>query len=162
MTTERAADMQARARNELTADDFSRPHASQMGMDLRVARSVIEDIRGHAAAALPHECCGILLGQQGEVVRAVPTVNIAPEPMTHFEIDSQALIDAHRFDRSGGQQVVGYYHSHPNGLAEPSETDRAQASRDGRVWAIAGSNGIAFWRDGERGFERLSCESFDG
>ena len=115
-----------------------------------------------AQRASPEECCGLLLGPEGHIERAVASANVAADPRRHFEIDPQALVDAHRSERGGGPKVVGYYHSHPNGPSEPSATDRAQASRDGRVWAIAGSDGIAFWRDGEQGFERLSCESFDG
>ena len=54
------------------------------------------------------------------------------------------------------RRCVGYYHSHPTGPAEPSATDRAQASGDGRVWAIVGEDGVTFWRDDERGFAPLS------
>ena len=61
-----------------------------------------------------------------------------PDPETHFEIDPQALIDAHRAARAGGPQVLGYYHSHPAGEPEPSATDRAMAAGDGRMWAIMG------------------------
>ena len=47
---------------------------------------------------------------------------------------------------------MGYYHSHPQGPAEPSAIDRAQASRDGLV----GAGDVRFWRDDEAGFVELS------
>ena len=53
---------------------------------------------------------------------------------------------------------MGYYHSHPNGRAEPSPTDRASAAHDGKVWAIAANGQVRFFRDGEDGFEALSYE----
>jgi proteasome lid subunit RPN8/RPN11 len=86
----------------------------------------------------------------------IPARNVHPSPRTHFEIDPQALIDAHRTMRRGGPAIVGYYHSHPHGAAEPSATDQAQASGDGRVWAIVAQGDVTFWRDDEDGFARLS------
>jgi proteasome lid subunit RPN8/RPN11 len=110
-----------------------------------------------AAAAAPEECCGILLGFGTQIVKIVPTRNVHSTPESHFEIDPQALIDAHRAARQGEPQIVGYYHSHPAGPSSPSETDRAMAAGDGCIWAIIGSEGeIHFWRDGSDGFEALS------
>ena len=109
-----------------------------------------------AADAHPHEACGILLGEYARIRRAVTTRNIHPAPATHFEIDPQALIDAHRAARAGGAQVLGYFHSHPSGEPVPSATDRASAARDGRVWAIIAGEQVQFWRDGDDGFTALS------
>lgn len=86
----------------------------------------------------------------------MPAANVHPDPLGHFEIDPQALVDAHRAARAGGPDLIGYYHSHPTGIAEPSATDRAQASGDGRVWAIVGGGDVTFWRDDEHGFVKLS------
>ena len=108
-----------------------------------------------AGQAHPHECCGILLGEGGHITAIRPARNVHPEPARHFEIDPQALVDAHRAARSGGPQVLGYYHSHPNGLAEPSATDRALAAGDGAIWAIIAAGRITFWRSGDAGLEAL-------
>ena len=64
--------------------------------------------------------------------------------------------DAHRAARQGGPEVLGYYHSHPTDQAEPSATDRAMASGDGRVWAVVAAGDVTFWRDDEDGFVKLS------
>lgn len=110
-----------------------------------------------ARAAVPRECCGILLGEAANITGIAPAANVHPTPETHFEIDPQALVDAHRTARSGGPHVVGYYHSHPHSAPEPSATDKAMAARDGSIWAIIGEAGdITFWKDGEAGFEPLS------
>ena len=130
-------------------------------MVLEVTSGAIATLLAEAARAHPHECCGLLLGG-GRIERAVTAVNVHPDPACHFEIDPAALIAAHRSARGDGPQVLGYYHSHPNGLAEPSATDRASASRDGRVWAIVAAGGVTFWRDGELGFEALPTRVPDG
>ncbi len=109
-----------------------------------------------AAAACPHEACGLLLGSGRHIAKAQKTANVAADPSRHFEIDPVALIAAHRALREGGPQVVGYFHSHPNGLARPSATDVAQAAHDGRVWMIVANGAITCWSDGVGGFEPLS------
>ncbi len=104
----------------------------------------------------PREACGLLLGHSDHITSAIPTTNIHPEPLRHFEIDPAALIAAHKAARAGGPQVLGYFHSHPNGLARPSATDAASASGDGRIWAIAAAGVVTLWRDEPSGFEALS------
>lgn len=130
-------------------------------MKLQIIRSIVDQVLAEAARAHPRECCGILLGD-GETIGALqPARNVHPAPETHFEIDPRALLDAHRAARGKGPQVMGYYHSHPCGRAEPSSTDQAMAAGDGRVWAIAGEGEVRFWRDDERGFEPLSLRVID-
>lgn len=131
-------------------------------MELVISEDALAAMRAAAAAAHPCEACGLLLGEGGRITEARETANIHPTPATHFEIDPQALIDAHRAARAGGPQVLGYFHSHPSGPAEPSATDRGSASGDGRVWAIIAGADIRFWRDGEEGFTALSFGQIDG
>jgi len=131
-------------------------------MDIRVSRPVLEALFDEAARAMPEECCGLLLGRAGAIEESRPAANIAEERLRRFEIDPQALVDAHRAARVGGPHVVGYYHSHPSGPAAPSPTDRAQAAHDGSVWAIIGESGVTFWRDEEAGFVPLSYAVEDG
>lgn len=124
-------------------------------MSLGVAPQALAAMLAHAGKAGPEEACGILMGEGDQVIEARPCANVAPDPARHFEIDPAALIAAHRAERAGGPQIIGYYHSHPNGLARPSATDRAQAAHDGRIWAILAHGQASFWRDGVQGFERI-------
>jgi predicted GIY-YIG superfamily endonuclease/proteasome lid subunit RPN8/RPN11 len=128
---------------------------------VRITSTAIGAIKDHAARAMPEECCGLLFGRDGLIDEARPAVNVAADRRRRFEIDPQALVDAHRAARGGGAQVFGYYHSHPTGPVEPSATDRAQAAGDGSVWAIVGEGGVTFWRDEEAGFVRLSYTAVD-
>lgn len=131
-------------------------------MELAVTSQALSQMRAAAAAAYPLEACGLLLGTSARIIEARETANVHPAPATHFEIDPQALIDAHRVARVGGPEVVGYFHSHPQGPPEPSATDRANASGDGRIWAILAGEDVRFWRDGERGFTALPFTCPDG
>lgn len=120
-----------------------------------ISRTVLEAIRTHAAAEAPREACGLLFASADriEVVRA--TRNVADEPERRFEIDPAALFAAIRAERAGGPRLAGYYHSHPGGRAEPSDTDRASAAGDGRLWLIVAGEEVTAWRAGAGGFERV-------
>jgi proteasome lid subunit RPN8/RPN11 len=122
---------------------------------LSIAPNAYTAILAAAKAAHPHEACGLLLGRGTHIAEARRTANVAANPAEHFEIDPSALIAAHRTARAGGPKVLGYFHSHPNGLARPSTTDAASAARDGRIWAIVAGQDVTFWRDSLSGFEPL-------
>lgn len=124
-------------------------------MDFVVTSGVMATLIVEATSAHPQECCGLLLGRGAVVCEARPSANVHPAPATHFEIDPEALIGAHRAARAGGLELLGYYHSHPTGDPEPSAEDRAQASGDGRVWAIVAGGTVRLWRDLPGGFEPL-------
>lgn len=99
-----------------------------------------------ARVALPSECCGLLEGvRDGETVTVTalhPAANVSPEPEMGFEIDPAAHFALQRALRGTGRAVVGCYHSHPNGRAEPSPRDRAGGCEDGWVWLIIASGVI--------------------
>jgi proteasome lid subunit RPN8/RPN11 len=89
-------------------------------------------IRAHGAETYPHECCGALLGADGESVREVrglyKLVNRrADSPHNRFSVTSDDVRDAERAAQLAGLEVVGWYHSHPDHPALPSEFDREHA-----------------------------------
>lgn len=128
----------------------------------QVSSIVDDELLRLANAEHPREVCGLLLGRDALVQEVRSCKNVHPQPTNHFEIDPQALIDAHRAARAGGPQVLGYFHSHPSGPPEPSATDRAHATVDGRVWAIVGEGKVGWWRDTPDGFVPLSYVPRDG
>ena len=90
----------------------------------------IEAIKVHAEADYPHECGGLLLGhlQNGSgktVVETLPMENTADFERRHDRvlIDPRALMLAERSARDKGLDVIGYYHSHPDDEAVPSQFD---------------------------------------
>ncbi len=90
----------------------------------------LEAIKAHAEADYPHECGGLLLGQldaenNKSVVETLPMENTAAEETRHDRvlIDPRALMKADRAARKKGLDVIGYYHSHPDDEAVPSQFD---------------------------------------
>lgn len=130
-------------------------------MTMRMASDAAALIMAEAARADLHECCGLLLGDGRGIIQARPAANVAPDPRRHFEIDPAVLIAAERAAREGGPALLGYYHSHPNGLAEPSATDIAMAPPDGRVWLIVAGAELNAFRASDRPggtFRRIALE----
>jgi proteasome lid subunit RPN8/RPN11 len=99
------------------------------------------------AARLDHsrECCGLLEGERkadGYCVTVLhPARNLSGDPQ-RFEIDPLMHIKAQKLARLRGREIVGCYHSHPGGRAEPSAADLSGASEDDFLWLIAGSEGL--------------------
>ncbi|MDR6147244.1 proteasome lid subunit RPN8/RPN11 [Sphingomonas sp. SORGH_AS870] len=115
-------------------------------MTVTISSDTLDFLLITAAASPDREVCGLLLGQGDRIDRLVPCTNVAAEPWHRFEIDPAALIAAHRAARGGGAAVIGHYHSHPTGLAEPSPRDAADAAPDGSIWLIAGGGRVTAWR----------------
>jgi len=105
-------------------------------VEFRIKNAAVDAIVAHAREAAPAECCGLLLGHDGEVVAAVRTRNIAEQPSTRFFVDPKDHIHQRREARNRGLDIVGFYHSHPRSPAEPSETDRAEAGYDNHLYLI--------------------------
>lgn len=125
-------------------------------MRLEISRDVLASIVAEAAETPEHEVCGLLLGEGLHVIAAIAARNVADTPETAFEIDAQTLIAAHKAARAGGPAVIGHYHSHPNGRAEPSARDAA-AARGGEVWVIVADGDIGAWlAQADQTFECLS------
>ncbi|WP_448665033.1 M67 family metallopeptidase [Sphingomonas sp. CJ20] len=124
-----------------------------MGMAVSISISVLIGIKAFSSAAQPREACGLLFGDaEKRAIFGFQTVeNVAAIPETHFEIDPAALFAALRAERAGGPALAGYWHSHPSGLAFPSETDAAMAAPDGKLWLIVAGEDVTAWRAVENG-----------
>lgn len=90
------------------------------------------EIRAHGAETYPHECCGALLGEDGEEVREVRALfrlvnRRTDSPRNRFSVTSEDVREAERAATLAGLEVVGWYHSHPDHPALPSEFDREHA-----------------------------------
>lgn len=119
-------------------------------MRVGISRSLLGRIMALAQAD-PYEICGLLLGEEGVIRDIRPAANIAADPARHFELDPAVLIAAHRGARKGGPAILGHYHSHPSGRAEPSATDAASAAPDGSFWLILGGGAARLWSAGPDG-----------
>lgn len=118
---------------------------SEFHLPYRLHRSALEAILRHAERVNPRECCGVLVGREGEILEAVEARNLADDPNRYF-LDPQDHIDIRRRARASGLGVVGFYHSHPRSAARPSETDQAEASYPDHLYLIAGEGDVRLFR----------------
>jgi proteasome lid subunit RPN8/RPN11 len=89
---------------------------------IAIPAPLLDEIYAHARAAFPAECCGYV--RDHDIVRCHNAEPNAPD--RGFVIDGRELFDfARSFESEHPARVV--YHSHPNGRAYFSETDRAMA-----------------------------------
>ena len=120
---------------------------------IRVSEAHLDAIRAHGVAEFPRECCGVLLGDVEHEVKNVREVRPLPntfEPSDEFErsiggsdgdrdsapvgqerrymVSPDTMFQLMREERRTKRKVLGFYHSHPNHPARPSEYDR--------VWAM--------------------------
>jgi proteasome lid subunit RPN8/RPN11 len=99
--------------------------------NLTISKELAEKIRAHGAETYPHECCGALLGKDNEpreILALFPLVNRRDDsPRNRFSVTSQDVLDAEKAARREGLDVVGWYHSHPDHPARPSQYDRDHA-----------------------------------
>jgi proteasome lid subunit RPN8/RPN11 len=99
---------------------------------LLLIEKIAKEIRAHAVQTYPHECCGALLGVDSEDSRDVralfPLVNRRTDsPRNRFSVTPEDVLAAERAARDAGLSIVGWYHSHPDHPALPSEFDREHA-----------------------------------
>lgn len=104
------------------------------------------DIRRHAVAAYPEECCGILLGASvngvRHVRRAVAAANVAEgRKGDRYEVDPRAILAVER--EAEGLAVVGFFHSHPEHPAAASAEDLARAWEVYSYVIVSVKNGVA-------------------
>jgi proteasome lid subunit RPN8/RPN11 len=128
--------------------------AQKWPMIATIPSPLLDHILTDAAAWPKREVCGLLLGTGIKVTQIVPSANVAPDPASSFEIDPAALFAALRAERAGGARVIGHYHSHPNGIAEPSPRDLA-AAEPGKLWIIVGNGVARAWLAERNGFRAL-------
>ena len=109
---------------------------------LKLSQSAYFSLRQHGEETYPHECCGVLLGRFDDngaktVSRIVRCGNTrADSPHNRYNIDPRELIRIQREGRGRNEDIVGFYHSHPDHAAQWSSTDLAEAHWFGCSYVI--------------------------
>lgn len=124
-----------------------------------------QSILQYAEQAYPEECCGLLLGihqsVDGAEVNIVQEVYATSNVWNHtlsdleqsddsvatahrrYRIDPIAMLQAQQYARAKALDIIGIYHSHPDGLAVPSEWDRAWAWTQYSYAIVSLKDGVA-------------------
>jgi proteasome lid subunit RPN8/RPN11 len=113
---------------------------------LKLSQSDYLSLRQHGEETYPHECCGVLLGHFDDngtesVSKSVSHIarcgnTRADSPHNRYQIDPRELIRIQREGRERGEDIVGFYHSHPDHPAQWSPTDLAEAHWFGCAYVI--------------------------
>ncbi len=117
-------------------------------------KNVLAAMLDRARGACGEECCGLLAGRHGVIARILPAKNAAKRPESEYEIAPEELFRLMREIRGAGLELLGIYHSHPEGENAPSARDierafypeaayfivsaREDAERPVRAFAIGG------------------------
>ncbi len=127
-----------------------RPNAviQKRSMALRIPEKLLDLIRSHSAREYPNECCGCLVGKEVDSVKEVREVTAlvnlrgrsaradellpleAPDresERNRFLIDPDDLRRVEQEARRRKLEILGFYHSHPDHPARPSDYDRDHA-----------------------------------
>lgn len=99
---------------------------------LKIEPTNYEALRQHGEETYPHECCGVLLGEMDGDVRRVTSIarcgnTRTDSPQNRYHIDPRELVRIQREGRERGEDIIGFYHSHPDHPARWSQTDLAEA-----------------------------------
>ena len=83
-----------------------------------------EAIRRHGEEAYPHECCGALVGRNDSAAAVVALPNTTEEgPRRRFLVRPSDYRLAEQRAGELGAELLGFYHSHPDHPARPSQYD---------------------------------------
>ncbi len=109
---------------------------------LTITQEVFGSLRRHGEETYPHECCGVLLGNDNgdgtrTVTKAVRCGNTRTDsPQNRYNIAPKELIRIQLDSREEGLDILGFYHSHPDHPAQWSTTDLAEAHWFGCSYVI--------------------------
>ena len=100
---------------------------------ITITERELAEIREHGVRDYPYECCGLLLGRfeaNAKIVTETYPISNAREESAkrnRFLITPEELMKGERFAREHDLEVVGFYHSHPDSPAVPSQYDLEHA-----------------------------------
>jgi len=126
-------------------------------MQIKINRTELNEIKKHGEKDYPHECCGFLFGtttaNTKNVSKIKPVINSRTTDDRHnrYLITPQEFLKAEQKARTLGLDIIGFYHSHPDAEARPSQYDldyswpvysyiivsvKKQESKELRSWQI--------------------------
>jgi proteasome lid subunit RPN8/RPN11 len=109
---------------------------------LKIAPKDYASLRQHGEETYPHECCGVLLGRMEDdgtrVVTSTARCGNTRTDSAHnrYNIDPRELVRIQRVGRDRDEDIIGFYHSHPDHPARWSSTDLAEAHWFGCSYVI--------------------------
>ncbi len=100
---------------------------------VQIRQEFIDEMVTHSKAELPNECCGILAGPDGTVMKAYRMSNVEASPF-RFSMDPLELVKVDSDAGDNGWDLLAIYHSHTGSEAYPSDTDVRIAGGTAALW----------------------------
>lgn len=133
-------------------------------LSLVISAPLREELFRLAADGIPEEVCGVLSGgvqgDRGDVLEVLPCRNVDPAPQIAYMLDPQEQLSAlQRIETTPGRELVGFYHSHPEGPCQLSLVDALRASWPKAFYVLIDLSGDApalrawYFRGEAGGFE---------
>lgn len=98
-----------------------------------VERHFIDEMVTHAKEDLPNECCGILAGRDGRVLKVYRMTNVEASPF-RFSMDPSEIVKVDAEAGNNDWDLLAIYHSHTHSEAYPSDTDVRIAGGTASLW----------------------------
>ena len=130
---------------------------------IQFSRSAYDEIVYQAYNGGDEEICGVLAGEydpdHSRVTETHAAENVAETPQTRYVMDPEEQFEIIETIEDAGLEIVGFYHSHPAGPTNPSETDADRATWPEYSYVICALDGYPFvgswrWRAEEEAFEQ--------
>jgi proteasome lid subunit RPN8/RPN11 len=100
---------------------------------VQIGKRFVDEMVAHAQGDLPNECCGILAGQDGQVLQLYRMTNVEASPF-RFSMDPGELVKVDQDAGDQGWDLLAIYHSHTRSEAYPSDTDVRIARGTAELW----------------------------
>jgi len=93
-------------------------------VSLTLVSGIADAIRAHGVETYPNECCGALIGCDGVVTATYALPNTTEEgPRRRFLVRPDDYRQAEKRAGELSGDLLGFYHSHPDHPARPSQYD---------------------------------------
>jgi len=136
---------------------------------LHLQPGVAAAIRRHGTETYPDECCGALIGRDGLVHGTFALPNVTDEgPRRRFRVSPDDYRASERRATESGAELLGFYHSHPDHPAKPSQYDLDHAWPSFSYVILSVRNGdpaeITSWRlrEDRAAFDQEALEVVEG
>ena len=93
-----------------------------MNKQIQIAPTLYDQIVSIAEAGLPNEVCGILTGLENRVLDVIQIRNTIASPVS-YSFDPAELVHTIWKIEDSGEELLAFFHSHPNSPPIPSQTD---------------------------------------
>ncbi len=142
MHWDKLANANGKVKGDVVPPSIYTCESSVLIMVLKLSASQLQAIRRHGEATYPHECCGVLTGElladgSKQVRTVVQCGNVHNDPSrSWYQIDPRELVRIQREASGRGEDVIGFYHSHPDDAAQWSTSDLEEAHWTGCSYLI--------------------------